>query len=254
MCADAALSRPETCKESDTDTDCETDGYISGTYELPSRTCPSGCTLSRAGYPGTASVQCIDCMRRAGRNEDQLDSLLADVQAGNEVQTALHPCFPSDAVWGTRCSSTVDSPKVLDGDSSTHPSATCWMCVTKAGLDNPAGSISDWLARCTDRPNQRVAERVRLSKSQEQGLNRDAYCQDRVQADALAESMSYEDRCKDSACCHWDSGRCHATDRVSTMECPLQFAIDLNAKASSTAGTAIWALGLVTAGLVVVPM
>jgi hypothetical protein len=68
--------------------------------------------------------------------------------------------------------------------------------------------------------------------------------------------MTYEQRCKDSGCCHWDledrPPKCRATESVSMDECPLRSAIDLNAKASSAVVTVVTALFVVAALLVLV--
>jgi hypothetical protein len=125
--------------------------------------------------------------------------------------------------------------------------------MTKAALDGHA----DRLVPCMNRMTQGAEERDRVAISAEQGVNRDAYCEDRVRTDALAEEgMTYELRCKDSGCCHWDSEdrppKCRATESASMDECPLRSAIDLNAKASSAVVTVVRALFVVAALLVLV--
>lgn len=236
---DSALSLAEKCEEPGGG-ECRTSGYIPGSFELPSRTCPTSCIFSPAGYPGTASRQCTECIELAADGHDgvQFDELLA---AGE--------CFPADAVWGTRCSA-ADRDAYSDSNPSTRPSAACWMCLTKAALD---GAV-DRLVPCTNRMTQGNSERSRLSQSAEQGMNRDSYCQDRVRQDALSEGMEFEHRCKDSGCCHWDledrPPQCRATNSVGADECPLRSAIDLNTRASSATSTAVRTLALIVTVLV----
>jgi hypothetical protein len=243
VCTDGALSFPEKCEEPGGELECQTSGYTPGNFNLPSQTCPSACTFSPAGYPGAASMLCTSCVYGSADSND-------GIQSGELM--AAGGCFPADAVWGTRCTS-ADRDLAQDDNPLTHPSAACWMCMTKAALDGHA----DPFVPCMNRMTQGAEERDRVAISAEQGVNRDAYCEDRVRTDALAEEgMTYELRCKDSGCCHWDSEdrppKCRATESASMDECPLRSAIDLNAKASSAVVTVVRALFVVAALLVLV--
>lgn len=236
-CTDGALIYPEKCTDraraqpGDVEMECQTDGYTPGSFEQPSQTCPEDCIFSRAGYPGVASMQCSSCIRDAG----------VDPAAAGE-------CFPTYAVWGTRCSS-ADRAVIEANDPLRHPSAACWMCMTKAQLD---GHREDPLAPCTNRMTEGEEERSRMAASAEQGLNRDSYCENRMLQDALDKGMRYEDRCTDSGCCHWDINKCRATESASMDECPLLRAVDLNAKSSFAVATVARTLVLVVAVLVAV--
>ena len=234
-CTDAAFSFPESCKEANGVTDCTLPGYVPGTYERPSTTCPYSCLFKRAGFPGQPSAQCSACIAAAVNTADGVD----------EVELRLvGECFPRDAVWGTRCSQD-DSNRIRDNNEATHPSAACWMCITKAALDGG----NDDLAPCMSRLTQGNAERARVTESAGQVMNRDSYCRDRVHSDAVTLSLNHADRCKDSACCVWDyaSSTCGVSQSVSAQTCPLPLSNDLNLneKASAAAVTVARGLALV---------
>ena len=225
------MSFPEKCTEPGDDlSDCQTGGYIAGRFEQPSTSCPARCSFSAAGYPGAASARCLSCIQR-------------DVERADGIQWAelmlAGTCFPEDAVWGTRCTS-ADAVLVRDSIATTHPSASCWMCMTKAQLDNP--SIAEPLAPCINRLSQGTEEREQVAIAVGRGMNRDSYCEQRIRQDALANGIPYEHACMDSACCHWDREDrppiCRSTESVGLEECPLATAFSLNSKTSAAAAAA----------------
>ena len=236
-CTDAAFSFPETCKEANGVADCALPGYVKGTYERPSQTCPHTCIFKPAGFPGEASAQCVACIDAA---VDEADGVSDD-----ELRL-VGGCFPRDAVWGTRCSQD-DRNKHRDNIDATLPSAACWMCITKAKMDGE----TDEFAPCMSRLTQGNQERARVTESSGQGMNRDSYCGDRVHTDALELNLNHADRCRDSACCEWDyaTSKCRPSESVSQQTCPLPLSIDLNLneRASAAAVTVARAFVLVTA-------